>query len=519
MNKAIIYYLFLFFLFFNNTNIFPQDFKSFISQDSGIEIELTQKGLDILSQQILEYGLEPIRDKQLPDIDKTIKWGINFKTEGNLLSLEFESLRLINQDGSIQLQLGIKNLDLYIRKFTASKTIFFPLTATCQNTRLKTEHNQLLFITTNIYGSIPDEQISLGLEEFNISMTPNQLQIEGPSHCSGGLIVAPIIKAIARNVLFQSKQSIISEIEESAQKINPYLEKYLNSFTHFDIDLNTLPFPNIARTKARLALKPAVLNIANDSFRIGFAGEFSQNDQKALFPLFHSINPILNLGKLGINPQLIEAFINHTIATNVDIIFDKNSTPAAHTLLEAEQAKKIWPELKNQPILDEHLRLKVHLSKGTEIDFTENGYFLSLNASKITFVVQILSGTEFKDFYEISMKLSGQINPKIMRNKFSLQPFKFTFSDWQGSFSSPSEIDDQNVSEDLLHTAIESMIRKLEDAPIFSLDLPTLNFAGHDINFVDLDLTPPLIHVKIATSDEEVNQLTLENFEFNHLNL
>ena len=183
--------------------------------DRGLRLTLNSTGLDILAKEIKENSLESVKDAKLPDVREKVDYGIKVEARDLRYSVEFTHLKIYPQQGSLGLELGVKNIKIDVPRMKASKKVLVNLSTTCRNTQIKIAQSKTLNLSASLPLWVEDHNIKTKIEQVNFNIPNDQYRVVGPSSCSGGLGVGDLIRSIARDILKRSKQTIVDAVKDN----------------------------------------------------------------------------------------------------------------------------------------------------------------------------------------------------------------------------------------------------------------------------------------------------------------
>ena len=474
--------------------------------DRGLRLSLNAAGLDILAKEIKENALEPVKDARLPDVNEKVDYGIRVEAKDLKYSVDFTHLRVFPQQGSLGLELGVKNIKIDIPRLRASKKVIVNLATTCKNTQIKIAQSKTLNLSASLPLWVEQDDIKTKIDQIHFEIPDDQYRVIGPASCSGKLGIGDLIRSIARDVLKRSKQTIIDAVKRNVNKAEKGLEDELNKVAHQTLDLRGSVLPGLP--KIDLSLKVSPFQVVIDGQRLGI--EFAIDAGKRL-KQFQTAGGMQtwpswseqHLGALGVNPDLLNEAIADWLERHPDG-FNLSATdlPALKSFLKKELAVNAWPNLAYMDTSSNDLSLKLTFRKPPRIIFDEASNNLHIIANLLlTFGVE-LNG-EWVDYYHLNLDLAAfaflSLNGDLLEIGFVDVPN----ADWDGYFAEGFNNGLEIARREVLNVMVHGVMQGLyEEGAFLSLWLPTLYLGGKYVRGASLYYDSPYISAGLQASDE-----------------
>ena len=474
--------------------------------DRGLRLSLNTAGLDILAKEIKKNVLNSVERARLPDIKDKVDYDIDVEVKDLEYSVNFTHLRIFPQQGSLGLELGVKDIKIEIPSIKASKKVLVRLSTTCRDTQIKIAQSKVLTLSASLPLAVDQNNIETKIEHVQFQIPDDQYMVVGPGSCSGALGTGTLIKSVARNILKKSKQNIVDAVRDNLGKAEKGLEQELNRIAHQTLDLRGSVLPGLPKIDLALKLSPFDVMIDNQQLGIEFAIDTSKNALK-----LHHKNPLHAwpswseeyMGAIGVNPELLNEAIADWLSRQPNGFYlDDSDLPALAGFLRRGVAGNAWPNLALMNLTSDDLRLKLNFRKDPRIFFDESSNNLHIVANVVlTFEIE-LNG-KWVDYYHLTLDLAAFAFIRLDGDLLEIGFTDVPNADWSGQFADGFDPELEHARREVLDIMVYGIMQGLYDEGAFlSLWIPTLYLGGKYVKSSALYYESPYISAALQASDE-----------------
>lgn len=466
---------------------------------NSLSLEVTKAGFEILSNVAQERLLNNLENQEISDLNLSIPLIANIDIKKVSFSAQFERIKIVPFNNGLDIDLGIKNLEINIGEVRYSNYFLPSLGTSCFGTKIKIANGKTLPIRARLGIRMENGLIKLKNYGFNFNLASYQYRTLGPNNCVGAFGVTDYLaQFFAENILSSARPAINLALNAGVDILAS--------------DLGTLLFTQIDKLKLPLKV-PNLLIIPEGNIFLGFKiEEIKVNSEKmklilslavekdnSKFEEEPQIPEVFKYGVIGINPE----FLTHLLAVVIpqegtrEIEINSDFHEMVDQILKISEFSNFIPDLSTIEADSDQLRLFISFRKPPVISIKEGKLFAHI--PDLTMKLMVEQKGKWIDYIFIHAKTSFNLNVKVIDGKIvvglKLDDLKLT-----GEFAPNYKPNNTTFLGDDFAESLKVIIELFtenEDGGM-KLDLPFFIFENRKITLGDIFIKEPYLFIDVV---------------------
>jgi hypothetical protein len=485
-------------LFINPTFAFFEGMNSRFIEDA-LSLEVNKSGFEVLSKVAQERLLNNLENQEISDLNLSIPLVANVDIKRISFSAQFEKIKITPFNNGLDIDLGIKNLELNVGEVRFSNYFLPAIGTSCFGTKINIANGETLPIRARLGIRMENGLIKLKNNGFIFNMDHHQYRTIGPKDCIGAFgITDYLTKFFAENILSAARPAINLALNAGVDVLATDLGTLL--FTQIDKFKLPLKVPNlliIPEGKIFLGFRIQEVKISSEKMKLVLSlaveKDNSKSDEEPIVP------EILHYGTLGINPEFLTHLLSVVIPEDgtreIEITSDFHEMVAE--ILKISEFGNFIPDLLKIKTDTDQLRLFISFKKPPIISIKDRKLFA--NIPDLTMKLQIEQNGKWIDYTFIHVKTSFTLNVKIAESKIVVGLLLNDLNLTNEFAPAYKPIDNNFLATEFADSlkVIVSLFTENEDGGM-KLDLPFFNVDDRKITLGDIFIKDPFLYIDIV---------------------
>ncbi len=408
---------FLSILFITNSAFSFFDGMSSPFVKNSLSLEINRSGFEILSKVAQERLLNNLENQAISDLKLSVPLIANIDIKRVSFSAQFEKIKIVPFNNGLDIELGIKNLEIEVGEVRYSNYFLPSLGTSCFNTKIKIANGNTLPIKARLGIKMENGLIRLKNYGFDFNLNRYQYKTLGPNRCVGAFgITDYLTQFFAENILSTARPAINLALNAGVD----ILASDLGTLLFTQIDKLKLPInvPNlliIPEGKIFLGFRIEEIKVSSEKMKLilslAVEKDNSKSDEEAVIP------EVLKYGTLGINPSFLNRLLTVLIPEEGTREIEINSDfhEMVDEILKISEFSNFIPDLATIKTDSDKLRLFISFKKSPEISINDGKLHASI--PDLTMKLMVEQGGKWIDYIFIHVKTSFNLNVKTLDGK------------------------------------------------------------------------------------------------------
>ncbi len=463
-----------------------------------VSLEVNRSGFEVVSKIAEERLLHNIENQEIPDQNLSIPLLANININRVSFSAQFERIKVIPFNNGLDIDLGIKNLEINVGEVRFSNYFIPALGTSCFNTKIKVANGKTLPIRARLGIRMENGLLKLKNYGFNFYLDNHQYQTQGPNGCVGAFGITDYLTTFfAQNLLSAARPAINLALNAGVDLLASDLGTLL--FTQIEKFKLPLKLPNlliIPEGKIFLAFKIQEIKISSEKMKLVLALAVEKDNSKA--DLETTAPEILKYGILGINPEFLTNLLGVLIpkegTKEIEITSDFHEMVS--DILKVNEFSNFIPDLGNIKTTSDQLRLFITFRKPPVFAIKEGKLFAKI--PDLTMKLMVEQDKKWIDYTFIHVQTSFVLNVKIVEGSIvvglKLEDLNLT-NDFAPSYRPTNTTFLGQEFADSLRIIVD-LFTENEDGGM-KLDLPFFVFEDRKITLGDIYIKEPYLYIDV----------------------
>lgn len=466
---------------------------------NSLSLEVNKEGFEILSNVAQERLLNNLENQEISDLNLSVPLIANIDIKKISFSAQFEKIKIVPFNNGLDIDLGIKNLEISVGEVRFSNYFLPSLGTSCFNTKIKVGNGNILPIRARLGIRMENGLIKLKNYGFNFNLNQYQYGTQGPNDCVGAFgITDYLTKFFAQNILSSARPAINLALNAGVDVLAS--------------DLGTLLFTQIDKLKLPVKV-PNLLIIPEGNIFLGFKIEdIKVNSEKMKLTLSLAVEKdnsksddqpqipeVFKYGTLGINPD----FLSHLLAVLIpeegtrEIEINSDFHEMVDQILKISEFSNFIPDLATIKTDSDQLRLFVSFKKSPVIGIKDGKLFA--NIPDLTMKLMVEQNKKWIDYIFIHAKTSFNLNVKVVDGKIVVG-LKLDDLKLKGEFAPSYKPNNTTFLADDFAESLKIIVELFtenEDGGM-KLDLPFFVFENRKITLGGISVKEPYLFIDVV---------------------
>jgi hypothetical protein len=384
---------------------------------NSLSLEINRVGFEVLSKVAQERLLNNLENQAISDIKLSIPLVANIDIKRVSFSAQFEKIKIIPFNNGLDIDLGIKNLEINVGEVRYSNYFLPGLGTSCFNTKIKIANGKTLPLRARLGIRMENGLIKLKNYGFNFNLEQYQYNTQGPNRCVGAFgITDHLTQFFASNILSSARPAINLALNAGVD----ILASDLGTLLFTQIDKLKLPInvPNlliIPEGKIFLGFRIEEIKVSSEKMKLILSMAVERDNSKS--DEDPQVPEILKYGTLGINPD----FLSHLLAVVIpeegtrEIEINSDFHEMVEEILKISEFSNFIPDLSTIETDSDKLRLFISFKKSPVISIKDGKLHASI--PDLTMKLMVEQKGKWIDYIFIHVKTSFNLNVKTVDGK------------------------------------------------------------------------------------------------------
>jgi hypothetical protein len=466
-----------------------------------LNLELSRPGFNLLNQtlpQILNGYLNkmdfPDLSLSIPGVGRAIAKDIKF-------GIEMKSIRLLPQNGYLDIDSVIKNLRIHIGNIRVEDFYTGVVGFNCYKTSIYLANNNDLPFSTKLGLKIQNNKIRVNPRDLKFYLNKDQFKTNGPVKCANLLNPNDVLARIAMVKALKSSRPIINMAIKVIARTYGYL---LNNIVNDVVNRFTLPIviPDILiapETRILASGFPTRMELTTEGIKINL----DVNLRRGHIDGFYSLDKrpyLLKYAHLSLNPELINELLgiifDGTYTQDLEINSDLNEMISE--ILTHEQFSMLLPELENIGEGDDQLKMFLAVKSAPHFKIDSTGSKINFLLPDLEMRTQVNMHGKWKDFFHFHHDMGLEMGIEKISDEIIIDAevlhHKVT-GKWARSYSPQDHIFYQDEANEFFPMLVELLLETMKER--LRLEIPIIQLGDDAITINDLEIKDGRLHVDI----------------------
>jgi hypothetical protein len=458
--------------------------------EEALRMQLNQRGLDTIAEELSATALQPIESAPLPDFTNEVQLGIEATVEEASISVHFQNVGLLARSGGVGFSLGIKDAVVHAERIILKKKVLNrTIRTTCHDTDIYVGRNSAQTLSTNLAPSVVDGHLVIDAQDVAFEIAKHDYVVRGPGRCSGGVAISQVMSTLVRVILEKYQASIEESVKARVRETVPELTALMNETLRQQVEIDLGGTPHFPAQAIKIETSPFAVDTSTDNISLVMSvtaahrvqKQYPQRDIAGEGPRSSTSESI---GSVGLNPRVVEEILKMMFPNGTGWIELSNGTvQGLNEILRISSAASIWPDLIETTSSSEFLKLFIKLNQMPEFESGSGSQHIIARLPSLSLLFQIQRNGEWRDYYDFSLSTRAAARLDLVGDLLSVQLHSRPDLEIRGEWAEGYHPNHAEVELDMA----EAMIRSVLDflyyrGPLFSTGIPMLTLETADIS-------------------------------------